>query len=472
MEAIVSSHELISWFPQWTEKPPLRELSFGGRWRCQRPDDADWPRVARALQEAGRALRDTPIAEIVASIDRVAESWSRHDFPLRAAARQTIEVATGMSAQAIDVSLDLELRNYRSASLLRALRRELGDPAMLDGFVRDGELGGAVRALGPHLTLVVCTGNVPGLPALPLVRALLAKSPVIVKVASGEPSFARRFVESIDEVDPRLSRAIVVSCWTREEETTLRAVLAQVDTVIAYGSDEACAQIRSALAPHQRFFEHAHKLSVGILSRSYIAQHGLQAVAASVARDASVFNQHACIAPQAYFVQGDGNAQKAFGEALADAMARYTERCPLGAQLPQDASALALERAAHGWQCAIDPEHALWCAADLQWTVTLDRAFEGARSLGDRFLRLVGVERLEDALTMLRPYARYLQNVGLGVDAQQLRGLTDKLAELGASRICAPGRMSEPSMMWRHDGRMCIAELLRFCDIEMHGGST
>jgi hypothetical protein len=465
----VSSSELISWFPRWAEPPQLRELSFGGRWRCQRPEDSHWGRIAHELQTAGRALRDVPIAEIVSSIDRVADNWSRHDFALRLAARKTIAAATGMSPQAIDESLDLELRNYRSASLLRALRRELGDPAVLDGFVRDGELAGSVRAFGPRLTLVVCTGNVPGLPALPLVRALLAKSAVILKVASGEPSFARRFVESLDEVDPRLSRAIAVTYWAREEEATLRAVLEHTDTVIAYGSDEACAQIRSALAPHQRFVEHAHKLSVGILSRSYIEQHGVKAVAASVARDASVFNQHACIAPQAYFVQGDADERKAFGAALADALARYAERCPLGTQEPQDAASIALERAAHGWRCASDSALELWCdPAGLEWTLTLDSAFEGARSLGDRYLRLVGIDDLGQPLAILRPYARHLQNVGLGVDAQQLPGLAAELAELGASRLSAPGRMSEPSMMWRHDGRMCIAELLRFCDIEMH----
>jgi hypothetical protein len=464
----VRAPELISWFPSWAEALPLQELQLSGRWSCRRPQNSDWKRITDALHDAGRALRNIPIAEIVASIDRVAENWSRHDFPLRAAARESIAEATGMSQPAIDESLDLELRNYRGASLLRALRRELGDPRMLDTFAHDSELAGTVRAFGPRLTLVVCTGNVPGLPALPLVRALLAKSAIIVKVASGEPSFARRFVQSIEEVDPRLARAILVTYWGRDEAATLHAVLQQVDTVIAYGSDEACGQIRAALAPHQRFVEHAHKLSVGILSRSYIARHGLHAVAACVARDMSVFNQHACIAPQAYFVQGDGEERREFGDALADALARYAERCPLGTQTAQDAAAIALERAAQGWSCASDPGHDLWCDPQSQWTVTLERAFDGARSLGDRYLRLIGVDQLEEVLTMLAPYSRYLQNIGLGVDCAQLPGLASALAELGASRLCAPGRMAEPSMMWRHDGRMCIAELLRFCDIEMH----
>jgi hypothetical protein len=409
-----------------------------------------------------------PIAEIISSIDRVAESWSRRDFPLRVAARESIALATGMSPQAVDESLDVELRNYRGASLLRALRRELGDPAMLDTFTNDPELIGSVRAFGPRLTLVFCTGNVPGLPALPLVRALLAKSAVILKVASREPSFARLFVESLDEVDPRISQAIVVSYWSRADHASLRAVVEHTDAVIAYGSDDACQQIRSAVPSHQRFIEHSHKLSVGILSRSFIDHHGLQAAAACVARDMSVFNQHACIAPQAYFVEGDTAQLRQLGAALASALAHYAERCPLGTQQPQDAAAIALERAVQGWRCADELDNDLWCDPGLQWTVTLERGFESARSLGDRYLRLIGIEHVEQALTMLAPFGRYLQNVGLGVDPAHFRSVAGALAALGASRLCAPGRMAEPSMMWHHDGRMCLAELLRFCDIEMH----
>lgn len=464
----------ISWYPHWADTLQLRpaRLSATAEWDYERPDDAHWGQLARQLHKAGDALRRVPIAEIVSAIDRACESWLRPDFPLRAAARESIALATGFSPQAVDESLQLELRNYLAPSLLKALRRELGDPAMLDTFTHDAELSGRVRALGPRLTLVVCTGNVPGLPALPLVRALLAKSAVILKVASGEPSFARNFVLSLDDVDPRLSQAVAVSYWGRDEQEPLRAVLEHTDTVIAYGSDAACAEIRRAVPAHQRFIEHGHKLSVGMLSSAFIAKHGLHAVAACVARDVSVFNQHACIAPQAYFVQGSPEEQRQFGAALARALERYARRCPLGTQLPEQAAAIALERAAHAFRSAAEPSHDthdMWCDKDgLQWTVTLERSFENASALGDRYLRLVGVDHLEQALHMLAPFSRYLQNIGLGVDATQLPAFANALAELGASRVCAPGRMPEPSMMWRHDGRLCIAELLRFCDIEMH----
>ncbi len=61
-----------------------------------------------------------------------------------------------------------------------------------------------------------------------------------------------------------------------------------------------------------------------------------------------------------------------------------------------------------------------------------------------------------------------MQNIGFGALGTELWQTAQALAPMGACRICEPGRMAEPSMMWRHDGEICVAKLLRWCDIEMH----
>ena len=100
----------------------------------------------------------------------------------------------------------------------------------------------------------------------------------------------------------------------------------------------------------------------------------------------------------------------------------------------------------------------------------LDERLGTPDGIGHRVLRLIPVDSLPQAMDQLRPFGRYLQNVGLGcVSEADLASATASLAKLGASRVCAPGRMAEPSMMWRHDGRTCVAELVRWCDVEMHG---
>ena len=39
-------------------------------------------------------------------------------------------------------------------------------------------------------------------------------------------------------------------------------------------------------------------------------------------------------------------------------------------------------------------------------------------------------------------------------------------ARAGVARVCPPGNMGTPTMMWHHDGFPCIAKMLRFCDWE------
>jgi hypothetical protein len=426
-----------------------------------------WPVIGDGLRKAQLRLADMKVAKVVAAIDTVVQRWSDKSFEPRRRAREDVVRATGFSAAAVDRSFDVELRNYRSEFLWRTLRRELGSPEVLDGFHADGDLAGAALAVGPRITLAVLTGNVPGLPALSLVRALLVKSAVIAKVASGEPTFAAHFVATIAEVEPRLADAILVTYWDRHDEASLSGALAQADAVIAYGGEDACAAVRARVAPHQRYIEHGHKLSVGIVSRSYLEALGPAEVARRVADDVSTFNQHACIAPQAYLVEAGSDEVRAFAAEVAGALEHHARSCPLGTLDAVDASVLQLRRAEAAWGAAKSDGCDVWHAAGLDWTVILtpELAMSGT---GNRVLHLVPVASLDDAVRRLEPICRYLQNVGLGALGADFRNTAPKLARAGACRVSEPGRMAEPSMMWRHDGVECISRLVRWCDVEMH----
>jgi hypothetical protein len=461
----------ISWMPAWVSPDKLSTFAIADHeppWHCQRPDVAHWPWVGENLRRVQIQLREFPVARIIAAIDAVAQRWTDRNFEPRQRSREQVVLATGFSPEAVERSFDVELRNYRADFLERTLRRELGSPELLDRFCPDPQLPGSTLALGPRITLGVFTGNVPGLPALSLVRALLVKSTIIAKVASGEPTFAARFVRTLAEIEPLFGEAIMVTYWDRNDGASLRAALAQVDAVIAYGSDEACAAIRAHVGPQQRYIEHGHKVSVGILGRSYLEQVGTTAAAEQIAVDVSIFNQHACIAPQTYLVEGTVDAARAFGQQVAAALERYAADCPLGKLDEADAATLQLRRTAAAWAAATRTHYDLWRATALDWTVTLESTIGSVSGSGNRVLRIVPVNDLADALHKLRPIANYLQNIGLGAVGNEFWHTAQELARMGACRICEPGKMAEPSMMWRHDGEPCVAKLLRWCDIEMH----
>jgi hypothetical protein len=260
----------------------------------------------------------------------------------------------------------------------------------------------------------------------------------------------------------------MITYWDRNDTAALRGALSQAEAVIAYGSDDACAAIRSHVQPQQRYLEHGHKISVGILTRSYLDAVGIEQAARNVAVDVSVFNQHACIAPQTYLVQGDLAQVRALGQQIATALDEYASTCPLGRLEESDAATLQLRRTAAAWAAATRPECDLWRAAGLDWTVVLEGSVGAMSGAGNRVLRIVPVADVAQALQKLQPIARHLQNIGLGALGSELWQTAQQVARMGACRISEPGRMAEPSMMWRHDGEPCVARLVRWCDVEMH----
>ncbi len=467
---------LISWMPPGLSSLALASVTVeaGGqpRWSCQVPTEAGWRELGQRLRAGRERLLKMPVTEIVDVIDRCAQKWCDRSFGPRRAARDAAVEATGFSAEAVERSFDVELRNYRAPSLLATLRRELGTQAALDGFVPSSELSGATMAIGPGVVLAVLTGNVPALPALPIVRSLLVKSAVVAKVASGEPTFASRFVETLVNEDARLSDALAVTYWGRDDDATVEAALAQADAVIAYGGQEACAAIRARIRPHQKYIEHGHKLSVCLLSAEYVRAVGREEVARRLAVDASMFNQHACIAPQAVVVEGDAAEAKAVGQALAEAMKAYAEACPLGEMDIADQAAQQVFAAGQAWLAVTSDAHELWSSTNFEWTVSVAPVLTPRHWLGHRTMQVVPVANLDGAMDWVIPLGPFLQNVGLGASGERMRSLGERLARAGACRICEPGRMAEPSMMWKHDGMSCVAELVRWCDVEMHTAAS
>lgn len=467
----------ISYLPSWLKPSQTESLcvdssnGVGETWVCTRPKAGYWSNVGVGLQVVRERLQSLSIKQIVESIGQVAQQWLDPDFQPRINTIERVARSTLFSPESVAESFDVELRNYLPGYLWGVLRRELIDPQVLDCFRQDIYLKGYTRALGPKTTLSIFTGNVPGLPALSMVRSLLVKSPIIAKVASGEPCFAAAFAKTLAEVEPIFGESIVCTYWRRDEESYFSEVLNQADAVIAYGSDAACSQIRKQVKPNQAYFEHGHKFSLGLVDQDYIKYFGEQELANAIARDTCVFNQQACIAPQVYCIVGSEFMTQRLAEKTAEALAQYERRVPLGNLLTDDAAALQMKRATLQWQAALKDKPCLWQSTkSLDWTLTIQSQISNHQGGHRRYLSLISVPDLATFMAQLQPIAQqgYLQNVALGLIGANLTSIAEQLAQLGATRICQPGRMVDPSMMWRHDGRMCVSELLHWCDVEMH----
>ncbi len=421
-------------------------------------------RLATHLRSARRALAERPVAAIAEVLDAASEAWLG---PERDPIVPAISVVTGFSEAMVRRAIDLEMVSSRAPDMLGALDRELGDHRALDGFVPTAM--GAARAFGPELIGGVFSANIPALPHLTVMRAFLVKAACLGRVSRGEPLFLAAYARTVARLDPALGECLGVLWWPADDRRNEAAFLGSIDHLVAYGGDRTLDEIATRCPPRLPATWHGHRMGFALVQRG-APREGL---AERLAFDFSLFDQHACLAPQAVFVEGGWDEAVALADSLERALAALRLELPPRELQPAEAARL---RAAHeGWAVRECLGERVRLCGDLQGSVVVDGALLSPASPGpgdglipgalDRSVRVVPVPSFEHLAPLLAPLRGVLQCCALarGPSDPDLRA---QLGALGVTRVCPPGLMGTPSMRWAHDGLGCLARLVRWCDEE------
>jgi len=418
-------------------------------------------------------LASLPIGKIIDVLDQASRRWLERDYPLRKLALKTIPAITHFSREVVEASIDVEMESSLKEDIWRSLCSEIKNPLFLDDFQYSPELAGYSRAFGPKLILSIFSENIPALPHLLFMRAILLKAACLGKVAAGEPTFAPLYLKTIEEIDPEMAKSMAVLYWRGGEEEIEGAAFHQADAVIMFGGVEACESLREKIPRGVKVLLHSHKLGFGIVGRKRLGRQGLEELAASVAYDCSMFDQQACLAPHIYYMEAGGEVSpKEFCRTLAEAMERLSLQMPRGKISPGGASAIHQLRAKYEFR-ELNNEDVLLLASPhgTDWTIVYEKD-PGTFSPSplNRFIRIYGVEDIFQVLSSLKSIAPYLQNAAVAIGDERERDFIRRLGELGLARITSPGKMPVPSMMWHHDGVSPLSSLLCWCDVEKKDG--
>jgi len=445
--------------------------------------------VARATREV---LRPLPVSSLITHIDRAVTRLLDPQDPWRRLADDLLPRVTGYDAQMVQVALTGYLQQFRAPQLHRFVAEDFANPKVLDEFQPSAK-GGAVRALGPTLLAHSWAGNVPGLPLWSLACGLLVKAGGIGKLPSAEPVFASLFTQLLAEVHPPLAEALAVVWWKGGEAEPAASLFRAADCVLAYGSNEAIAQVRAQVPATTRFLPYGHKLGVALVGQGGLDRQRGPALARAAAHDVTRYEQQGCYSPHVVYVErGAKLSPREFAQHLASelaALARQHPRCALGlaeaaavAGWREVAEMRALQSAGHelmGQAGGATPPSAPTPApastpsgspvpAPAGWSVAYaDQPLPLAPSAGWRCIQVVAVDSLEQAVTLIAPHALFLQTAAVAVGPAALYPLAERLAEAGITRITALGRMTAPEAGWHHDGGFNLASLVRMVDLEM-----
>ena len=339
------------------------------------------------------------------------------------------------------------LGEIHPADLLDCVRCELGHEKILDEF--SPYAGHMARAIAPRTILHVVSGNTPHAALQSLIRGLLLGSRNLVKLpSSGLPEVDAFHSALPDEL------AVLVETSTFLPD----AWLPESDAVVVFGDDSTIAHFRARVPHGTPFQAHGHRVSLGLVfddPRLESVEHA--------ARDISLYDQQGCLSPHDIFVResGDGFA-RTYAARLAEAMERFNKHTPRGPLGIGDAAAIADLRASYAFRSACDVRTQIWQSeGSTDWTVIYeDDPWFATSPLN----RVVFVKPLPIDLAMtLEPVRSWLGAIGIWPATVEN---AERVARLGAARICALGRMQFPPATWHAEGIPNLGSLVRWVDFE------
>lgn len=417
----------------------------------------------RLILARQRVLMQCTIANIVTTLDAVADAWLAPNSQWLERAIMGLEQVTGYSPQVLRAGVRHAFEQLKAGAMWQVLTDEFQDPCVLDEF-RPRRTGGYVRAIGPRLIVHILAGNIPGIGVLSISYALMVKSASLVKLSASEPIVTPLFAQSLAEVAPDLASCIAVVLWTGGNEAIESVAFQCSDAVVAYGSATTIAAIRNRLPPTTRLIPYGHRISMAVID----AQHCTTDVALALARDIAMFDQQGCLSPQLIFVEGATENALEFGRLLASALNRVAMELPPGRHIHERASNIQQWRMVYQMAGAhlITSEHSVdWTVIVLQQPVAAT-PFAHSLICPPRTTLLRTFMNEQELISELEPLRPFLSTAGCAISDGKKAHLFETLARMGITRICAVGDMQSPPATWHHDGRPNLADLITWVDWE------
>ena len=378
------------------------------------------------------------------------------------------------SRATLEKGLDNFFRQLTAENLEALLEQELGDAINVTGEAASPRHSPHVTRhfwRGPEFLVHIAAGNVPNPALMSIVLGLLTRSAQFVKCASGATMLPRLFAHSLYDADPKLGACLEIAEWRGGNADLETVLFAEADCVTATGSDEALAAIRARLPAKTRFLGYGHRVSFGFVADAVLHGSSARQIISNAAHDVVAWNQLGCLSPHVIYVQFGGKVSpEQFAEMLADELERREQTEPRGELAAEHAAVIASRRAFYEVRAAARSEvldTLMWHSKNsTAWTVIYEADARFQLSCLNRFVYVKGVKDLQEMLQNAESVRDMVSTVGIAAPERKAHELAEQLARWGATRVCPLGRMQNPPLAWRHDGRPVLGDLVTWTDFE------
>lgn len=416
-------------------------------------------------------LAERPTSAIIRVLAELGERWMEADFEFRRIALAADPALTGFPPATLATGIDAFFRPLTEENITALITQDLGHPLRLDRPVAAGPEsteGRAGFAWGPELMMHITAGNVPSAAWMSLVAGLLVRSAQWMKCARGTSLLPRLFAHSLYQVEPKLASCIEIAEWPGSASHLNEVIYGEADCVTATGSDETLGAVRSRVPSRTRFVGYGHRLSFAYISKDVLYGSHARKLAVSAAADIIAWNQLGCLSPHCIYVEESGGVTpELFAELLSQALAEAEAAAPRGAVSTEVSAAITARRHIYEVRAAHDTGTRLWQSpGSTAWTVVYESDPLFHVSCLHRFIFVKPVGGLTDALHAADAVRGSVSTVGLAAAGERLGAMVAELGRWGVTRVCPLGRMQQPPLGWRHDGRPMLGDLVTWTDWE------
>jgi len=400
---------------------------------------------------------------------KLAKNWLEPEFSFRKFALENAAQAR-FSRATLERGLDSFFKQLTRENFRALLAQEFGDGLDAASELNATTSGKTIHLWrAPEFQVHIAAGNIPNPTLTSIVFGLLTRSAQFVKCASGSSFLPRMFAHSIYDADPKLGACLEVAEWRGGNAALESALFAEADCVTATGGDETLAAIRAQLPIKTRLLGYGHRVSFGFVAGEVLHGSRAKKIVAAAADDVVAWNQLGCLSPHVIYVEAGGEVSpENFAELLADELERREQTEPRGELAAEHAAVIASRRGIYEVRAAHSPETTRhWCSKDsTAWTVVYEADTRFQMSCLNRFIYVKAVSDLTAAMQGADEIRGKVSTVGIAAPEEKTNEIAMQLARWGATRVCPLGRMQNPPLMWRHDGRPALGDLITWTDLE------
>jgi len=415
---------------------------------------------ARA-EESFKRLNGCPLDKILDIFGKMSEKWADPEYRLRKLALEQLPEETGFSAEMIELGLKELCWTFDPTVLRKKIATELrGIPQTGAGsYNYSTRTEFNWRPLGT--VLHVLSGNVFLVAAGSLVEGLLTGNATILKMSSCEKLFPRLLLESLRECDKEgiVSGSVFLADYSSSQADVIAEFKKRVDAIVIWGGEEAVKAYRDGLPARTKLVVFGPKLSLAVATKEGLRAQGLKLAAQRLAWDISIWDQNACTAPQACFVEGEADASRLAG-ALAASMKQIAGKIPAGRPDADTAAEIRKLRTVFEIAQTRKEGSLLGSEKNLDWTIVVDKNMNLEPSPLHRTIKIIPYKDFNEVSMQLERMRGYIQTVGLTVSPGERKEIVSKLEKSGALRIVETGSMAGGNIDDPHDGSYDLPQLM------------